>query len=102
MAEEGENKENEVLAVVGEVEEAGGDLGEGKCEARGPGEVPGWTTGGPLSTTGEMTGGRPSFGTTEGAEVVVEEVGEGEEEEEELVEATETETRRERRTSSEK
>ena len=108
MAEE---EGNEGPAGVGEVEEGGGELGQGKCEVRGPGEGLGWITGGPLNMTGEMTGGRQRLGTTEGAEVVVEELGEGEEEvgvevEEVEVEVealtTETETRRERKTSSEK
>ena len=103
MAEE-EEEENEVPAVVGEVAEGGGELGQGKCEVRGPEEGLGWITGGPLNMTGEMTGGRQRLGTTEGAEVVVEELGEGEEEVGVEVEAltTETETRRGRKTLSEK
>ena len=100
-----EEEETEVAAVAEESEEAGGDLGEVKCEVRGPDLLR--TRGGLLITTGETTG-RPTLGTIEVAEEAVEEDGDlGEEEvlvevEVVVVLTTGTETRREQKTLSEK
>ena len=109
MGEEEEEEEGtEVPAVAEELEEAGADLLEVKCEVRGPEVLQ--TRGGLLITTGEMTG-RPRLGTTEVAEEEGEEDGEVVVVEEVVVEevevevgdlTTETETRREQKTLSEK
>ena len=104
MGEEEEEEEGtEVPAVAEELEEAGADLLEVKCEVRGPEVLQ--TRGGLLITTGEMTG-RPRLGTTEVAEEEGEEDGEVVVVEEVEVEVgdltTETETRREQKTLSEK